>query len=166
MTHVVTRGAGQRGWDWTVLRAVCLRETQRVLGSSATAEDAAQEAVVRAWRRRQTCDAPERPTAWVSTIARREALRFVGQQNATRLEDLPSAAHPRHDPAREAIECPELLSAIAGLSPEDRWLLVARYWQDRTDRELAERLGVAETTVRVRLHRLRSSLRKALMETP
>jgi RNA polymerase sigma factor (sigma-70 family) len=47
---------------------------------------------------------------------------------------------------------------------QDKRLLVGRYWQDLENSELAEQLGVAEATVRVRLHRLRNQLRKTLVE--
>jgi DNA-directed RNA polymerase specialized sigma24 family protein len=43
-------------------------------------------------------------------------------------------------------------------------LLVRRYWQDLSDSELAERFGVAEAAVRVRLHRARVRLRNLLVE--
>ena len=46
----------------------------------------------------------------------------------------------------------------------DVQLLIGRYWQDLSDSEHAERLGVAEATVRVKLHRLRLRLRNILVE--
>jgi DNA-directed RNA polymerase specialized sigma24 family protein len=48
---------------------------------------------------------------------------------------------------------------------QDRRLLIGHYWQDLPSSVLAEQLGVAEVTVRVRLHRLRLQLRKTLVET-
>ena len=57
-------------WDWGLVHAHCLREAEGVLGLSGSAEDAAQEATVRAWRRRDNCQTPDRPQPWVATIAR------------------------------------------------------------------------------------------------
>ena len=71
-------------WDWGLVRAQCLREAQGVLGQSGGAEDAAQEAAVRAWRRQDSCLTPERPQPWVATIARNEALRIAAQCPWTR----------------------------------------------------------------------------------
>ncbi len=79
-------------WNWDLVRAQCLRETERILGRSGTAEDAAQEAAVRAWRRRDSCLTPERPQPWVATIARNEALRIADRQHADPLEDGTEAA--------------------------------------------------------------------------
>ena len=54
--------------------------------------------------------------------------------------------------------------AVRVLNSQDRQLLVGVYWQDLSNSELAEQLGLAEVTVRVRLHRLRSRLRNTLVE--
>ncbi len=153
------------GWDWSALRAICLREAQRVLGASASAEDAAQEAMVRAWRRQTTCHTPDKPHAWITTIARREALRHVRRPREACLDDLPARSHPRSEPEDGLLQGATVRQAIAGLDYEDRWLVHARYWRDLSDAEMAGTLGLAEPTVRVRLHRLRSGLKEALTET-
>ena len=59
----------------------------------------------------------------------------------------------------------DLRQALRTMDCQDVQLLVGRYWQDLSDSELAEQLGVAEATVRVRLHRLRLRLRNLLVET-
>jgi DNA-directed RNA polymerase specialized sigma24 family protein len=58
----------------------------------------------------------------------------------------------------------DLWRAMSGMEGQDRWLLVGHYWQDLPDSELAMQLGLAEVTVRVRLHRLRRLLRETLVE--
>ena len=58
----------------------------------------------------------------------------------------------------------DLRRALRTMDGQDVQLLVGRYWQDLSDSELAEQLGVAEATVRVRLHRLRLRLRNILVE--
>jgi RNA polymerase sigma factor (sigma-70 family) len=54
--------------------------------------------------------------------------------------------------------------ALSGLDREDRDLLIGHYWQDLPNSELAMQLGLAEVTVRVKLHRLRRRLRDILVE--
>jgi RNA polymerase sigma-70 factor (ECF subfamily) len=151
-------------WDWATIRSLCLREAQRVLGSSTDAEDAAQEAAVRAWRRRGSCLDPSRPNPWVAAIARREALRIAGRRRETALEDVPELGQDAA--GSDTIPHGDALQAIfGGLTADDRLLLFGRYVQDLTHRELAQRSGLKEGTVRVRLHRLRSVLKDRLVET-
>ena len=65
-----TQPAGRgHDWDWASVRALCLREARRVLGPATTADDAAQEAAIRAWRQRAHCRTPRRPNPWIAAIA-------------------------------------------------------------------------------------------------
>jgi RNA polymerase sigma-70 factor (ECF subfamily) len=155
--------AGPAGWDWLRLRALCLREAQRVLGRGAAAEDAAQEAAIRAWRQRSRCLTPDRPEPWITTIARREALRIAAQSSETPYEEHHHEPVPTH--ALEIDTRVDVQRAMLGLSPEDRGLLLARYWHDLTQDHAAVVLNLPAGTVKVRLHRLRKRLREVLAET-
>jgi RNA polymerase sigma-70 factor, ECF subfamily len=59
----------------------------------------------------------------------------------------------------------EVQRAVGGLSVADRQLLALRYERDLTQPEVARMLGIPEGTVKIRLHRLRGRLRKALDAT-
>jgi RNA polymerase sigma-70 factor, ECF subfamily len=151
-------------WNWSDVRALCLREARRILGPSSAADDAAQEAAIRAWRRCACCRTPGRPGPWIAAIARREALRVLSQRHEQPLEaasDTPSEAGARD---LENLAALDLRRALRTMDGQDVQLLVGRYWQDLSDSELAEQFGVAEATVRVRLHRLRLRLRNILVE--
>jgi DNA-directed RNA polymerase specialized sigma24 family protein len=150
-------------WDWGDLRLRCLRETRRVLGNGGAAEDATQEALIRAWRQRDSCQDPRRPGPWVSTIARREALRLVSCHARDRTLDFACTAAPPPAPSGWD-NGTELQTALERLPAEDRWLVFAHYWEDRSCRDLGSALGCPEATVRVRLHRARRRLREALRE--
>lgn len=150
-------------WDWSAARVVCLVEARRVLGRTAAAEDAAQEALIRAWRGRASCATPWEPAPWLVTIARREALRIAARRCdpplTLRLADPASTieAHATHVRV-------DLQRALLDLSRDDRRLLAARYWEDLTQEQAARRLGLPEGTAKVRLHRLRERLREALSD--
>jgi RNA polymerase sigma-70 factor, ECF subfamily len=149
-------------WDWEKVRELCLRETRRLLGPSAEADDAAQEATLRAWRHRGRCRSPDSPESWLRTIARREALRTM-----VKLGDVASEngefADTRQD-VPDLIGRLDVRRAVRGLNSQERRLLIGHYWQDLPDSELAMQLGLAEATVRVKLHRLRRRLRDTLVE--
>lgn len=158
MTHRFRRVRGD--WDWDLVRALCLRETQRVLGRHAAAEDAAQEAVTRAWRRRASCQTPDDPGPWIAAIARREALRLAARRRDAPLHVAEDAVGGGS--ADELVQRVDVRRAVATLSDADRRLLLARYWGDLTQPQAARVLGIAEGTVKVRLHRARATLRAAL----
>ena len=162
MTQHTRPAASGHEWDWGHVRAQCLRETRRLLGSSTAADDAAQDAALRAWRHSARCRNPARPGPWIASIARREALRVLAQ-----CSDLSITEHEIVDTRQEMADLVDSLDirrAVSGLDSQDRQLLVGHYWQDLPDSELALQLGLAEVTVRVRLHRLRNRLRKTLVE--
>ena len=150
-------------WDWSLVRAQCLREARGVLGSTGTAEDAAQEAAVRAWRRRESCLTPERPEPWVATIARREALRLARPPRTGPLEDMGEPGEESHED--EVLGQTDIERALAGLSGLDRVLVRGRYWDDLDFGQLGRLLHISEGTARVRLHRALARLRTVLVET-
>ena len=149
-------------WDWGNVRALCLRETKRVLGPSPAADDAAQDATLRAWRHRGRCRTPTTPEPWLRTIARREALRTLAQCSEVSIEDH-DVADTRQDMADFAVSL-DVRRALRALDSQDKRLLIGHYWQDLPNSELAMQLGLAEVTVRVKLHRLRRRLRDILVE--
>ena len=53
-------------------------------------------------------------------------------------------------------------SAIAGLSPRQRAVIVLTYWQDLEPADVATHLGISEGSVRKHLARARQNLRKVL----
>ena len=153
--------AGPHAWDWAALGREALAVTRRILRDEGLAQDAAQEALVRAWRHAARCADPARPGAWLGVIARREALRIVARPGAVPSPE-PAAGDAGAPPDAEALD---VRAAVAArLSELDRRLVHQRYWLGLTDREIAARHGLPVGTVKIRLHRARGTLRGALGE--
>jgi len=150
-------------WNWTLVRAQCLREARGILGATLTAEDAAQEAAVRAWRRRDSCLTPERPAPWISRIARNEALRLSRPTSVDALEESEIPAEDSHEDA--VVGKADIARAIEALPGIDRRLVRGRFFDDLDYRQLGILLDISEGTARVRLHRALGRLREALVET-
>lgn len=147
-------------WDWALLRRSCLTEARRFLRDPFEAEDAAQEAMIRAWRQRHRCRDQAAPAPWMRRIARNEALRLIERRPAVRFTELlpERASGDGHEPADALVERLSVWQALARLEPEERQLVTLRYVLDVPQVEIARRLGMAEPTVRVRLHRIRKRL--------
>lgn len=150
-------------WDWAGARRVCLGESTRVLGPGEAAEDAAQEAIVRAWRQRHQCRDPARPGSWLRRIAFNEAMRLASRRTDTALDELSGDSDRLacHDP--DVATAAEVRQLLMSLSPLDRRLLFLQVWADIPVHEIAARLQMPEGTVKIRLYRARSRLRQ-LME--
>jgi RNA polymerase sigma-70 factor, ECF subfamily len=152
-------------WDWSGLRARCLREAARVL-SQADAEEAVQEALVRAWLGRDACRSPDQPLPWLLEITRNEARRLHGREarrgHRELVESHPLEAHVDDDEFAGAAVRLTVEQALLTLGDGDRRMLRLRYGEDLTQVEVARRLGLPETTVKVRLHRARRRLRRLL----
>jgi RNA polymerase sigma-70 factor, ECF subfamily len=140
----------------------------RILGDSTEAEDAAQEAFLRAYLNLQRYD-PARPfKTWLLTIAsnhcidrlRRRRLQWLS------LEDELLPAHPAlnsdEPEPEEALLTNERSQAIqellSHLSPEYRAAVVLRYWYDYSYAEIADILDTTESAVKSRLFRARQAL--------
>jgi RNA polymerase sigma-70 factor, ECF subfamily len=154
-------------WDWAELYDVCRSETKRILGLSGDRDDAAQEALLRAWRNRSACRSERAPRPWVSQIARREAFRQASRRGAVSAREvaLDAADTPLVGPAFDEGALAEALAlreAIADLGELDRRLLMLRYVDDLTHQQIADRTAMPVGTVKVRLHRARKRLRAEL----
>jgi RNA polymerase sigma factor (sigma-70 family) len=141
-----------------------------VLGSGADAEEAAQEAFVKAYyalpRFRQ--ESPFRP--WLLTIVANEARnRRKSAARRARLalrvaEDRPSGdAAPSPEAAvLEREDRERLVDAVNGMREEDRLVIGCRYFLGLSERETAATLDSPAGTVKSRLARALGRLRTAL----
>ena len=145
------------------MRRFCFSQAIQVVGNRESADDAAQEAIVRAWRHRDSCRQPERPFAWLRQIAHNEAVRVAGRRPNEVLVEEPLATTNGRTDDSDVLHDRLLFRGILGtLSQADQDLARLRYYEDLPCATLAEHFGLSEATVKVRLHRLRQRLRQRL----
>jgi RNA polymerase sigma-70 factor (ECF subfamily) len=166
-TRIPNNSAATVAWDWAGLRTRCFREAVRVL-PRVDAEEAVQEALVRAWLRRDACRSPEAPLPWLLEITRNEARRLIGRKARRRTIELFESASPESDREDDEVAGTAVRitveQALGTLADSDQSVLRLRYSEDLTQVEVAHRLGLPEGTVKVRLHRARRRLRGLLEE--
>jgi RNA polymerase sigma-70 factor, ECF subfamily len=131
-------------------------------GDLATAQDVVQEAFCRALPRWDKISRYDDPAAWLRRVAWNLATNRwrrgrVAVAFARRYRETPV---PGPEPDRVA-----LVSALAKLPEPQRRALVLHYLADLTSKEIAQQEGVAESTVRVWLHRGRTALAALLDAT-
>lgn len=154
-------------------RDIAFRTAYLITRSAADAEDAAQEAFVKAYYAlgRFRTQSPFRP--WILRIVANEArnrVRSARRREGLALrvaEDRPSRdAAPSLEAAaldRERDEA--LLAAMAQLSEPDHQIIACRYLLDLSEAETAETLGIRRGTVKSRLSRALGRLRDVLPGT-
>ncbi|MBS3784044.1 MAG: sigma-70 family RNA polymerase sigma factor [Anaerolineae bacterium] len=139
----------------------------RMLGNGPEAEDAAQEAFIRAYRHLASYD-PRRPfSTWLFSIASHYCIDRLRRR---RIDWLPLKEEIA-EPVRLASASPNPESVVterdreawiqelmSDLSPQDRAAVILHYWYDYPYKEIAEILGLTVSAVKSRLYRARRAL--------
>jgi RNA polymerase sigma-70 factor (ECF subfamily) len=135
----------------------------RMLGDREEARDVVQGAFVKAWEKLGTFDPHHRFFSWIYRIVVNESLNVRGRRPT--LQPL-GAEIPSPGGAEEAVRERELADcvqkALKRLSGDDREVIALRHFADLSYAEIAEALGLAEKTVKSRLHEARQRLGRML----
>jgi RNA polymerase sigma-70 factor (ECF subfamily) len=138
--------------------ASAYRTALLLLGDSGDAEDAVQDALVRAWQRWGQLREPDHARAWFGRILVnicRDQLRS-SRHPVRWIDDAPIP-----DAASAAAERDALGRAMRGMNADQRIALVLRYYLDLPVEEIAERTGAPAATVRSRIRLALDAVRAA-----
>jgi RNA polymerase sigma-70 factor (ECF subfamily) len=153
--------------------------TQVILNNEADAEDAAQEAVLKAFTNLAKFRGDSKFSTWLVRIATNEALMKLRKQRHQKLHDslderregeegdyVPRDFADWREIPSEAVQKKELRQALsralASLTPKHRDVFVLRDVQHFSIEETAQLLGIRKSAVKTRLLRARLQMRDAL----
>jgi RNA polymerase sigma-70 factor (ECF subfamily) len=140
----------------------------RVLGNPHEAEEAAQEAFLRAYTRLGSYDPARSFKTWLLSIAhhycidrlRRRRLNFLSLDDEPALDTAAwrSAAPTPEETTMRRERDGEIQAMLDLLPAKDRSALVMRYWYDLSYEEIAQATATTVSAVKSRLHRAREAL--------
>jgi RNA polymerase sigma-70 factor (ECF subfamily) len=137
----------------------------RMLGNPQEAEDAAQEAFLRAFKAIKRYDPKRKFASWLLSIAANYCIDQHRKKRPTQV-DLEAVAPVELAERKPGVEkqvlaqeaSDELQALLAQLGPLDRAAIVLHYWHEYSYQEIAKELELSESAVKSRLHRARKSL--------
>lgn len=142
----------------TAAQDTMFRVAFAILRNSSDAEDATQNAILKAYNRLDTLSDRKLFRTWMIRILKNECFDFLrSRRPVIRLDDC--------DPGYE-MEVPDLdlNRAFDALSPEERLTVTLFYFEGYKTAEIAKLTDVSEGTVRSRLSRARASMKQQLTE--
>ena len=153
-------------------REISFRTAYLIARNGADAEDATQDAFVKAYYALDRFRSAEPFRPWILRIVSNEARnrrRSAGRHErlALRVVDRrgPGDAAPSPDAAAIALETRRtLLAALEALPERDRQVIACRYLLELSEAETAQALGIRPGTVKSRLSRGLARLRRELPE--
>jgi RNA polymerase sigma-70 factor, ECF subfamily len=149
--------------------ARCARIAVRILGNHEDAEEAIQDAFLRAYRALDSYEHRERFSAWLTRIlvnqcrtvlARSRRRDAVFADLDLRQVEFAIEAAPDEGP------WPELERVLARLPADQREAIVLRYADDLTYEEMSRITGAGESALKMRVQRAFARLRALLQEVP
>lgn len=135
-----------------------------ILRDPSRAEDAVQEALLRAWRDLPRLREVDRFHAWLRRLLV-NACHDEGRRLGRRRVEV--ALAPEHEPGigegfEGVLRQDELARGFRHLTEEERTVIALRYYLDLSSADASAAMGMAEGTYRSKLHRAVSTLRAAM----
>jgi len=147
-----------------LLRAVALR----ILRGTSDADDVVQETFIAAWEHLEGMRDPDAVTAWLVTTVRRRSFDRLRSAAVRRRAELDESIAASMDYAPGAVaERAALVAAaqrvIDGMAPAQRQCWELRHLERRSYAEIADILGLPQSTVRGLIARARGVIERSLV---
>jgi RNA polymerase sigma-70 factor (ECF subfamily) len=140
----------------------------RMLRNADEAEEAAQEAFIRAFTRLDSYDPSHKFSTWLLSITSNYCIDQIRKRRATLLSiDEPLAPHPAlmSDKAKgpesqmvQGQQADMVQDLLDELQPDYRQAVVLRYWYELSYEEIADVMGTTVSAIKSRLFRARKQL--------
>ncbi len=144
------------------------------LGSENLANDVVQDTMTNIWRKAHLFDADKgQATTWVYTIMRNVSFDMLRRISANKEDSLSEDLwghidnqmdDPSLEPYRDHLEERELLEGIDNLPDDQKQVVESMFYQDLSQSQIAEKLGIPLGTVKSRLRLAMTKLKQHIGE--
>ena len=137
------------------------------VSSEPVAQDLSSETFLRFWQTLNSGTEIQNPKAFIYQIARNLVIDHYREKNQAQfvpVEDI-EISDPRADLEKDiylASDISQVQKAISGLEPDCQDIIIWRYLDELSFREIANMLNKSEGAARVNLHRALKALKKAM----
>lgn len=149
----------------------------RILGERTEAEDATQEAFMRAYNNLHRYDIKRKFKTWLLSIASNHCIDRIRKRRLKLLSlDDPLPGHmqlaltsEQVTPETQAVRSEQseyIQTLLDDLQPDDRVGIILKYWYDYSYSEIAEVLDTTESAIKSRLFRARRALAEMMSTQP
>ncbi len=130
-------------------------------------EDLFQEIVLQLWKSYESFKGDSKISTWMYRVALNTAITLFRKKNRSpqtdRLQDFHQGSYPQEDGQDEKQQQIDLMYKVIKMLPNVERAIVMMYLDDLPYREIAGNLGISEVNARVKMNRLKKTL-KELME--
>ena len=145
-----------------VTYARSVRAAYLILGNRADAEDAVQEAYLRAWKFRDSLESESNLQAWLYRVVVNSCNSYLRREipHRDRRRDIEALDNLvlEEDVSTRVARSQAIFAALSSLPSHLRVVVVLRYYADLEEREIAATIGRPLGTVKSRLHEARRRL--------
>jgi len=137
-----------------------------ISGNKEIAEDATQEAFLKAYNKLMGLHDPNKIGPWLAVIAMNCARDLLKKKKLfQQVDNIETVVSHRKNNPDEFLKLDlkvDIQKILSMMTVEHRQVLVLRYYYDLTVKDMADHLGISEAAARSRLHRAKSVVEKML----
>lgn len=133
------------------------------------AQDMVQDVLLKVFTQLSKFKGNSRFSTWLYAITYNYCVEYYRRSNrypTTDLDDSPEIAEPNDQDEKDllSLRAEKLRKAMERIAPEDKAILLMKYQDDTSIKELTEQLEASESAVKMRLARARERVRAIIQE--
>lgn len=134
------------------LESPLLKYALKILSRMATSEEVVQESFLKLWKQDYPGNFEHYPKAWLYKVCRNMAIDILRKEQRLSLEDNIEELISRPCISETLFEASQIMQEIAKLDKSEQEVLVLKFNDDLSYKEIAELTGLSVSLVGVRIH--------------